>query len=107
MIRCDYEMQRSREIYLWMTLCSRRCDIHSQFLFEALFLGFAGSSIGVFLGLGLPLLSRLFIRSVAIQVSAASALLAFLFSCAIAVVFGVVPALRASQLNPTEALHHE
>jgi ABC-type antimicrobial peptide transport system permease subunit len=36
-----------------------------------------------------------------------SAVLAFLFSCGVAVVFGAVPAYRASSLNPAEALHHE
>jgi putative ABC transport system permease protein len=99
--------QRTREIGLRMSLGARRRDILRQFLFEALLLGFAGSAIGVFLGLGIPLLSRFFVRSVAIQVSAVSALLSFLFSCVIAVVFGVVPAFRASQMNPTEALRHE
>jgi ABC-type antimicrobial peptide transport system permease subunit len=40
-------------------------------------------------------------------VSALSAVLAFVFSCGVAVVFGAVPAYRASSLNPSEALHHE
>lgn len=99
--------QRTREIGVRMSVGARRRDILGQFLFEALALGMAGSSIGVILGLGLPYVSRLFVRGVAIHISILSAVLAFVFSCGVAVVFGAVPAYRASSLNPAEALHHE
>jgi putative ABC transport system permease protein len=99
--------QRTREIGVRMSVGARRRDILGQFLFEALALGMAGSSIGVLVGLGLPYASRLFVRGVEIHVSVLSAVLAFLFSCGVAVVFGAVPADRASSLNPAEALHHE
>jgi putative ABC transport system permease protein len=99
--------QRTREIGVRMSVGARRSDILRQFLLEALMLGAVGASVGVAVGLGLPLLARLFVRSVSIQVSTLSAVLAFLFSCAVTVVFGVVPAYRAANLNPTEALHHE
>jgi putative ABC transport system permease protein len=99
--------QRTREIGVRMSVGARRRDILRQFLLEALMLGALGSLIGVFVGLGLPLLLRPFIHSVAIRVSGLSALLAFLFSCGTAVVFGVVPAYRAANLNPTEALRYE
>jgi putative ABC transport system permease protein len=99
--------QRTREIGVRMSVGARRRDILGQFLFEALALGAAGSSIGVLLGLGLPYLSRLFLRNVEIHVSVLSAVMAFVFSCGVAVVFGAVPAYRASSLNPAEALHHE
>ncbi len=99
--------QRTREIGVRMSVGARRRDILGQFLFEALALGVAGASIGVAIGVGLPYLSSLLIKNVDIQVSVLSAVLAFLFSCAVAVVFGAVPAYRASSLNPSEALHHE
>ncbi|HEX4439076.1 MAG TPA: ABC transporter permease [Thermoanaerobaculia bacterium] len=99
--------QRTREIGLRMSVGARRRDILGQFLVEALSLGIAGSSIGVVVGLGLPWLAKAFVRGVDVRVSLWSAVLAFLFSCLIAVVFGAVPAYRASLLNPTEALHHE
>jgi len=99
--------QRTREIGVRMSVGARRRDILGQFLFEALSLGVVGSGIGVALGLGLPYLSRLFLRNVEINVSWVAAVLAFLFSCAVAVIFGAVPAYRASSLNPSEALHHE
>ena len=90
-----------------MSVGARRRDILGQFLFEALSLGVVGATIGVAIGLGLPLLTRLFVRGVDIDVSLWSALIAFVFSCGVAVVFGAVPAYRASSLNPSEALHHE
>jgi putative ABC transport system permease protein len=99
--------QRTREIGVRMSVGARRRDILGQFLFEALALGAVGATIGVAIGLGLPYLTRFFVRGVDIQVSLWSAAIAFLFSCGVAVVFGAVPAYRASSLNPSEALHHE
>jgi putative ABC transport system permease protein len=99
--------QRTREIGVRMSVGARRRDILSQFLFEALALGVAGASIGVAVGLGVPYLAKWLVRGVEVRVSILSAVLAFLFSCVVAVVFGAVPAYRASLLNPTEALHHE
>ena len=99
--------QRTREIGLRMSIGARRRDILQQFLLEALILGALGSSIGVLLGVGIPLASRLVFRQVSIEVSAFSALLAFVFSCVVTVLFGVVPAYRAASMNPTEALRHE
>jgi putative ABC transport system permease protein len=99
--------QRTREIGLRMSVGARRRDILDQFLYEALLLGMAGASLGVLGGLGLPLVSDLFFRAVVIRVSALSAVAAFLFSCGITVLFGLVPAYRAARLDPVEALRHE
>jgi putative ABC transport system permease protein len=99
--------QRTREIGLRMSVGATRRDILNQFLVEALSLGVAGSALGTALGLALPLLGRLVVHGVAIRISALSAILAFGFSCAITLLFGVVPAYRAANLNPVEALHHE
>jgi putative ABC transport system permease protein len=99
--------QRTREIGLRMSIGARRRDILRQFLLEALMLGIVGATLGVLIGAGLPLTLAALVKKVAIRVSPLSAVLAFLFSCAVTVVFGVVPAVRASNLNPTEALRHE
>ena len=99
--------QRTREIGVRMSVGARRRDILQQFLLEALMLGAIGASIGVAAGLALPLLAKLIVKGVEIRVSGLSALLAFLFSCCVTLVFGVVPAYRAANLNPTEALRYE
>ena len=66
-----------------------------------------GSLVGVAIGLGIPLLLGAFINKFAIEVSPLSAVLAFAFSSLVTLLFGVVPAYRAAQLNPTEALRYE
>lgn len=99
--------QRTREVGLRMSVGARRRDIWRQFLLEAMMLGALGASAGVVLGLGAPALLKLLVRTVDIRISGLSAVLAFVFSCSVTLVFGVVPALRAANLNPTEALRHE
>jgi putative ABC transport system permease protein len=99
--------QRTREIGLRVSVGARRRDILHQFLLEALLLGAVGSLLGVIGGLALPLLARFFIHSIHIEVSAVAAALAFLFSCGVTVLFGLVPAYRAANMNPVEALRHE
>jgi putative ABC transport system permease protein len=98
---------RTREIGIRMSVGARRRDILMQFLAEALILGSVGSSVGVLVGLGIPLAVRAFVNQVAIEVSPLSAILAFAFSSVVTLSFGVVPAYRAAHLNPTDALRHE
>jgi putative ABC transport system permease protein len=98
---------RTREIGIRMSLGARRRDILMQFLVEALILGSVGSLIGVAVGLGVPLLLRVFVNRVAIVVSPMSAILAFTFSAGVTLLFGIAPAYRAAKLNPTEAIRYE
>jgi putative ABC transport system permease protein len=98
---------RTREIGIRRSIGARQRDILAQFLMEALLLGSIGSLAGVVIGLGVPLALRAFVTQVAIEVSPLSAILAFLFSSLVTLLFGVAPAYRAAHLNPTEALRHE
>ncbi|MCA1582139.1 MAG: ABC transporter permease [Acidobacteria bacterium] len=99
--------QRTREIGVRMSVGARRRDILRQFLTEALILGAVGSLLGVLVGVALPLLAGLLVPEVDVRISGLSVALAFIFSCAVAVLFGVVPASRAANMNPTEALRYE
>src|SRR6266571_5358367 len=99
--------QRTREIGLRKSVGARRHDILGQFLLEALMLGGFGSAVGAVIGLGIPLLARVFLPGVPISVSVFSAFLACVFSCAVTVGFAVVPARRAATFDPVEALRHD
>jgi putative ABC transport system permease protein len=99
--------QRTREIGLRRSVGARRRDILAQFLWEAVLLGSFGASLGVVLGVAIPLLARVFVRLVPIPISAVSVLTAFVFSAGVTILFGLAPAYRAAHLDPVEALRHE
>jgi putative ABC transport system permease protein len=63
--------------------------------------------IGIILGVAMPLSIRLFTDEFRIPISTASILIAFVVSLLVGLVFGILPANRASRLNPTEALRYE
>jgi putative ABC transport system permease protein len=98
---------RTREIGIRRSIGARQHDILLQFLLEAVLLGSIGSFLGVVIGVGVPLALRSLVHQVAIEISPLSAVLAFVFSTAVALLFGVAPAYRAAHLDPTEALRHE
>lgn len=96
--------ERTKEIGLRKALGARRADILKQFLFEAIMLSLAGGIIGIILGLGASyILSKFFISEVTLW----SVALAFGFSVAVGIIFGIAPAYRASRLSPIEALRYE
>lgn len=98
--------ERTREIGIRMALGARRKDILVQFLIEAVVLCLLGGVTGMALGTGgAYLIARL--AKWPPLVSWGTALLAFAFSAAIGVVFGILPASKASRLNPIEALRRE
>jgi putative ABC transport system permease protein len=98
--------ERTREIGIRMAIGARGRDILAQFLLEAIVLTAAGGVIGMALGtvaaralassMGWPALLNL-----------NSYALSFAFSTVVGVLFGFYPALRASRLDPIEALRYE
>ena len=99
--------ERTREIGLRMAVGASRREILLQFLVESTVISLAGGAIGIFIGLLIPLSVRLVTTKVHVPVSPLSVIVAFAVSFTVGVGFGLLPARRASQLNPTEALRYE
>jgi putative ABC transport system permease protein len=98
--------ERTREIGTRKAVGARRRDILTQFLVESLFLSIIGGAIGIGLGVaGARLISKL--AGWPTVISADAILLAFLFSAAVGIFFGIYPARKAARLNPIEALRYE
>jgi putative ABC transport system permease protein len=97
---------RIREIGIRKAIGATRREIALQFLTEAVLISLAGGLVGTFLGLAVPFSVRLF-TDYRIPISGLSAIIALFVASLVGVVFGTLPATRAAQLDPVEALHYE
>ncbi len=96
--------ERTREIGLRKAVGAKPSDILYQFIVEAVTLSAFGGLVGIIIGTaGAYIINQFFPASVTLW----SVLLAFGVSTAVGIIFGVTPALRASKLNPIEALRYE
>lgn len=98
--------ERTREIGLRKALGARRREILWQFLLEAATLTTIGGVIGVILGSGLGFLVH-WISAFPISLPWWSFAIGLGFSSTVGLVFGMLPAWKASQLDPIEALRYE
>jgi len=98
--------ERTREIGLRMAVGARRRDIRSQFLIEAVVLAVLGAFTGTFVG---AVIAAVIARygEWPVLISPAVVLLACGATSVVGVVFGLLPAIRASQLDPMVALRSE
>jgi putative ABC transport system permease protein len=98
--------ERTREIGVRKALGATRLNIMLQFLIEALTLCLLGGLIGILLGVGTAiLLARVMQWNTLISPMAVG--IAFAFSAAVGLFFGLWPARRAAKLDPIVALRHE
>ncbi len=105
--------ERTREIGIRKAIGAKRRDILAQFLIEATVVSVVGGAIGIFIGAGgSRLLNGIRFGGPTAQpiqtvVSPDAIVLAFTVSALIGLFFGVYPAVKASRLNPIEALRYE
>lgn len=99
--------ERTSEIGVRMAVGARQSDILQQFLIEAVLVCLVGGVIGVLISLGVGVLFSMANLGFEMVYSAFSIAAAFLCSTFIGVAFGFLPARRAAQLDPVEALSRD
>jgi len=98
--------ERTREIGIRRAIGARRSQIVGQFLIETTVLSTVGGLMGIALGVLFPRLVTYFAKMPTI-VPLYSIVLSLGISMGVGIVFGIYPAVRASLLDPIEALRHE
>jgi putative ABC transport system permease protein len=98
--------ERTREIGVRMAVGAKRRHILLQFLIEAMTLSLVGGLLGIILGI-IGARATTVVAGWPTIISAESVVVAFLFSLAVGLFFGLYPANKASRLNPIEALRYE
>jgi len=98
--------ERTREIGIRKAIGAKGTDILLQFLIEAVVLSILGGGIGIALGYGGSSLAG---KALALDtsISVSSVFMAFGFSAAIGIIFGVFPARKAAAMDPIDALRYE
>jgi putative ABC transport system permease protein len=99
-------LERTKEIGIRRSIGARRADIVRQFLTESVLISVGGGLLGVGFGF---FLAWLIARTAEWKtiVTTGSVVIAFGVSVAVGVVFGIYPAMKASRINPIEALRYE
>jgi len=98
--------ERTREIGVRLAIGAFDNDVMIQFLVEAVVLAALGGIIGITIGLAASYVGCLLMK-VAFAPDLSIAVIAFVFSAMVGVVFGFFPAQKAARLDPIEALRHE
>ncbi|SPE34468.1 conserved membrane hypothetical protein [Candidatus Sulfopaludibacter sp. SbA3] len=99
-------MERTREIGVRRSIGARRFDIVRQFLTESVLISVGGGLLGIGFGF---FLAWLIARTAEWKtiVTDSSVVIAFGVSVAVGVIFGIYPAVKASRINPIDALRYE
>lgn len=99
--------ERTKEIGIRKAIGATKNAIVLQFLLEAMTLTFFGGIIGVFIAIGISNLIMLFVPSIPAQVPPWAVIAGLGTSIGVGLVFGVLPARKASKLDPIECLRYE
>ena len=98
--------ERTREIGLRKAIGAKREGILTQFLLESVVMCLCGGLLGILFG-SVSVLGVAKLFKVPPVINTASIITAFFFSFAVGIFFGLYPAMRASRLEPIQALRYE
>jgi putative ABC transport system permease protein len=98
---------RIREIGIRKAVGATNREIRFQFLAEAILIALVGGFAGIVTGLAIPYSVRFFFTDYRLPISGLSVIIAIVVSSVVGIIFGTVPATRASQLDPVESLRYE
>lgn len=99
--------ERTREIGIRKAIGARRRDIVLQFLIEAMALTLVGGIVGVLVGALISVAVRSFMPSLPAFVPPWAVVLGVSVAASVGLFFGIYPAVKASRLDPVEALRYE
>jgi putative ABC transport system permease protein len=99
--------ERTREIGVRKAVGAFRRDIVLQFLTEATTLSILGGAIGVVVGVAVPALIKRAFAALPAETPLWAVLVGLLVSMSVGIFFGLYPAVKASRLDPIEALRYE
>jgi putative ABC transport system permease protein len=97
---------RIHEIGIRKAVGATKREIRLQFLSEAILISLIGGVLGIVIGVSIPFSVRFF-TAFRIPISGLCAIIAIVVSSLVGIIFGTVPAIRASQLDPVESLRYE
>jgi putative ABC transport system permease protein len=99
--------ERTREIGVKKSVGALRRVLLIEFLAEALILSCGGGLVGILLGVAVPYSVHFFAPSIQIQVPGIAIAAGFGVTLLVGLTFGMIPAVRASRMNPVDALRYE
>lgn len=98
--------ERTKEIGIAKAIGGKQTDILSQFLLESIILSMVGGLIGMIIGQSaIPIMT--YFNLITMTSSTTGPLIGFSFSVVVGIFFGFYPALKASRLDPVDALRSE
>ncbi|MHB8302896.1 MAG: ABC transporter permease [Acidobacteriaceae bacterium] len=98
---------RIREIGIRKAVGATYREIQLQFLAEAVLISLSGGVVGTLLGLAIPLSARFFLPADLIPISRWSVVISLGTAMLVGILFGTLPATRAAQMDPVEALRYD
>ena len=99
-------LERTKEIGIRRAVGATKMDILGQFIIEAVLISFSGGILGIFLGYGMTKIIAFYAGWKTI-VNIYMILLSFGVSVSVGLIFGILPARKAANLDPIESLRYE